>query len=213
MKYKFSKNRIFLAVIVIVCCMTCFCACNKTEGQDEISVSERALYNQGISYDTQNGVATVVLGFEGEEKDIVEGVNAVWTSYPSYKINAWYDGSKAQFSVNSSSIYSAIDEIIPQEGLIHDGVEYNVLKVEIHYVTMYKSIESDARVVRSGNEYVHAFTLDKGNRQQVFTLTIKNPNTANWYATLIGCALLLVVLFEAVILIKKGVLWQKMKKR
>ena len=115
-------------------------------------------------------------------------------------------------TVSASAVYDEVLGRITDDDRIHDGVEYNHLKVVLRYDTIYKSISSDGDVAKSGRYYLHYFDFDKAQSEQTFSLHLKTQITANWYTLLIACVLVLAVVLLAVTLAIKGKLWQKKKK-
>lgn len=119
--------------------------------------------------------------------------------------------TETTISLNPSSIFSAVKASVPQEDLVSDGVEYNRLKVVLRYDTIYKSIKSDGEITRAGRTYTHVFALDESLENDVITLKMRSPNSANWYATLVCCALAIVLIALVATLSVKGAKWQKTK--
>lgn len=206
-----KKTLSVLFLVGIVLCLAIFLsACDKTDEQKSAEENSRPLYFKGLEYLPDEQTAIAVVSFKGEENEILQCVDAMWNS-ASYKINAWYNGSTTEITVSPSAIFSAVQEVIPQESLLIDGVEYNRLKVEIRYDTIYKSIKSDGRVMRSGKKYIHSFELDGQSESRTLTLTLQNPDTANWYTMLIACAIAAIIICVLIYLAVKGGLWQKKK--
>ncbi len=197
-----------LAVCVMMCLALTLTACDKAEEETSPSSSNRGLYLDSIDFDEENKIAFATLTFSGNAEDLIEGVTSNWKSQ-GRKVNAWYNESTNRIFVDSSSIYSAVEDEIPQESLIYNEEQYEQLKVRLRYDTIYKSIKSDGERMRNINEYSHYFYLDENSTSQVFTLTMKSQNSANWYSLLIGCAIIFIVLCVLAYLASKGKLWQK----
>lgn len=215
MKVKSAQKLKILSIVVAVCMLTimlfAFTACDKKEDDTLPATSNRGLYLDAIDFDAEYKIAYATLTFSGDAQDLVEGVTSSWNSQKR-KINAWYNESVNKVFVNPSSIYSAVEEKIPQENLVYNEELYEQLKVRLRYDTIYKSIKSDGERLRNVTEYSHYFYLDENADSQVFTLTMKSQNSANWYSMLIGCAILFIILCVVIFLASKGKLWQKKQK-
>lgn len=215
MKVKSAQKFKILSIVLMVCMLTCillvFTACDKTDDDTTPATSNRGLYLDTIDFDAENKIAYVTLTFSGDTQNLVEGVTSSWNSQKR-KVNAWYNESINKVFVNPSSIYSAVEDKIPQENLVYNEELYEQLKVRLRYDTIYKSIKSDGERLRNVTEYSHYFYLDENADSQVFTLTMKSQNSANWYSMLIGCAILFIVLCVVIFLASKGKLWQKKQK-
>lgn len=215
MKEKSAQKFKILSIVVAVCMLLCmllvFTACDKTDDDTTPATSNRGLYLDAIDFDAENKIAYVTLTFSGDTQNLVEGVTSSWNSQMR-KVNAWYNESVNKVFVNPSSIYSAVEDKIPQENLVYNEELYEQLKVRLRYDTIYKSIKSDGERLRNVTEYSHYFYLDENADSQVFTLTMKSQNSANWYSMLIGCAILFIILCVAIFLASKGKLWQKKQK-
>lgn len=198
-----------LTVCVLLGMVFVLSSCNNT-GEEERKTYSRSLYFGGLEYLSDEQTVVAVVALSGENEDKLEGVDAVW-DINSYKINVWYNGSRTEITVLPSAIFSALQKIIPQESLIKDGVEYDRLKVEIRYDTIYKSIKSNGQVERTGKNYIHSFELDEQSDSRTLILELKNPNTANWYTMLIVCAIVAIIVCVLIYLSIKGGLWQKKK--
>lgn len=209
-----QKNRI-LSIVLIVCMLVgitmLFTACDNQEDSPTIT-SNRGLYLGAIDFDVENKIAYVTVTFGGDANDLIEGVTSTWSAQKR-KVNAWYNESVSKISVNSTSIYSAVKDRIPQENLVYNEELYEQLIVRLRYDTIYKSVKSDGEVLRNVTDYSHYFYLDENMDSQVFTLTMKSQNSANWYSLLIGCALIFIVVSVLIFLALKGKLWQKKRKK
>lgn len=176
----------------------------------ETSAKNSAFSQEGIDgLPVSDKVATVYLTFSDTGKK-VEGASVVWRSQRR-KDGEFYFVSTTSISSNPQSIFSAVRASIPQEDLVHNDVRYNRLKVVLRYDTIYKSIKSDGEVTRKGRTYTHIFALDENLDDEIFTLEMRSPNSANWYATLVGCALIVVLIAIVATLSVKGAKWQKTK--
>ncbi len=208
-----SKNirpiTISLIAVCLMLCLLLLCACNedKTDNQD----IERALYLADIEYDSESLTATAVIKFSGVESKKIDGINTIWHTENSQP-NVWYNLSTTQIYLNPNAIFSAVKSNIPQDNLEVDGVVYNHLKVVIEYDTIYKSIKSDGQCKKDGKTYHHRFELDAQEVEDTLTISITNPNSANWYSLLIGVAIIVGMIVLVVYLLKKGGIWQKKKK-
>ena len=212
MKNRFSRVFGLLATVAvaIVICLTLFTACNKAESEDESEI-QRDLYLSSIAFSPDTEEAIVYLTFASTDEKI-DGASVTWKSGELIS-DVWYKTSKTYIVAPSARIFSAVQTAIPQERLINDGVQYNRLKVIIRYDTIYKSIKSDGETTASDRVYSHYFTLDEGSESQMFTLTLKSANSANWYGILIALAIVVAVAACVAFLLAKGKLWQKKKTR
>ena len=215
---------ILLVVALALASAFSLCACNEQADDEDVV---RNLYIYTIKFsggeETSNAsntdafasdeqsdrVATVYVGFSKTDRQ-VEGASAVWHS-DKRKDGEFYFVTETTISLNPSAIFSAVKESVPQEDLVSDGVEYNCLKVVLRYDTIYKSIKSDGEITRAGRKYTHVFTLDESLENDVITLKMRSPNSANWYATLACCALAIVLIAIVATLSVKGAKWQKTK--
>lgn len=211
MKGKNAQKIRILSIVLIVCMLmgmaTLFTACDKQE-DSLTTTSNRGMYLGAIDFDVENKIAYVTVTFGGDTNDLIEGVTSTWSAQKR-KVNAWYNESVNKISVNSASIYSAVVDRIPQENLVYNEEQYEQLKVRLRYDTIYKSVKSDGEKLRNVTNYSHYFYLDENTDSQVFTLTMKSQNSANWYSLLIGCALIFIVVCVLIFLASKGKLWQK----
>ncbi len=199
---------IILFILCIAMCATSFVACNNIEGSDE---SVRELYYRGIEYDKDTLTATAIVSFSGSEEQKLDGITVKWNSN-DYIIDTWYKGSQSTIEINPNAIFSAVEKKVSQDDLIHDGIQYNSLKVSLRYDTIYKSIKSNALVKRSGKYYCHYFELDNGKQEDVMSLSTVNQRSENWYGLLIGLAVGVALISLIIYLAIKGGKWQKKKK-
>ncbi len=227
-----SIKRITLTILVValtlISAFSLF-ACNKQDDEDVV----RDLYIYDIEFEQptknssdeaavcddsseENGgeqqgekVAIIYVTFSKTDRKL-EGCGAVWHSQKR-KDGAFYNVSETTVTLAPDSIFSALKESIPQEDLVHDGVQYNRLKVVLRYDTIYKSIKSNGEITRAGRKYVHKYALDQSLESDVFTLEMRTQNAASWYGTLLGCALLVALVAIGVTFALKGVKWQKTK--
>lgn len=216
---------ILLVVALAVASALSLCACNEQADDDGDVVRNLYIYTIKFSGDEENSdapsdgtsafdeqthrVATVYVGFSKTDRQ-VEGASAVWHS-DRRKDGEFYFVTETTISLNPSAIFSAVKASVPQEDLVSDGVEYNRLKVVLRYDTIYKSIKSDGEITRAGRTYTHVFALDESLENDVITLKMRSPNSANWYATLVCCALAIVLIALVATLSVKGAKWQKTK--
>lgn len=196
---------VIATVFIAALCLALFSACNAQGPEDESEVV-RDLYLKSIVF-SDDETAIVYLSF-AQNEDKIDGAQVLWTSEDASS-GIWYKTSKTHIVADSARIFSAVKDAIPQESLINDGVQYNRLKVVIRYDTIYKSIKSDGEVESANRVYSHFFTLDESSENQVFTLTLKSANSANWYSALIAAAIIVAAAICALFLIVKGKLWQK----
>ena len=216
---------ILLVVALAVASALSLCACNEQADDDGDVVRNLYIYTIKFSGDEENSdapsgetsafdeqtdrVATVYVGFSKTDRQ-VEGASAVWHS-DRRKDGEFYFVTETTISLNPIAIFSAVKESVPQEDLVYNDVEYNRLKVVLRYDTIYKSIKSDGEITRAGRTYTHVFALDESLENDVITLKMRSPNSANWYATLVCCALAIVLIALVATLSVKGAKWQKTK--
>ena len=212
MKNRFSRVFGLLVAIatVIAICLTLFTACNKAEPEDDGEI-QRDLYLASIAFLPDSEEAVAYLTFT-QNDDKIEGASVAWKSEDASS-GVWYNTSNTYIIAPSARIFSAVQNFIPQEKLINDGVQYNRLKVIIRYDTIYKSIKSDGETSVANRVYSHFFTLDESSENQTFTLTLKTANSANWYGILIAFAIVVAAAACVAFLLAKGKLWQKKKTR
>lgn len=204
-----ARKIVFSAAVCLlaVCLAFMLCACNsQSQSNDEPIV--RSLYIFHKDYDAANQTIVVTVAFSGDVNNKLDGADTVWTS-ESYDDGIWYKVSKTHISLSPSTIFSAVDAHITQEERFKDGLTYNSLKVVLRYDTIYKSIKSDATVLRAGKYYLHSFYLDESLNNDVKTLTLRTQNSASWYGVLIASGVLFCGLCFGVFAITKGRLWRK----
>ena len=224
---RIKKITLFLLVFTLVFASAFFLvACNEQQ-EDEGDIT-RDFYVYAIAFEdagateeessakvqadadsSADKTAIVYLTFSKTDRKI-EGANALWHS-EKRKDGEFYFVTTIKISLSPESIFSAVKESIPQEDLVKDEVEYNRLKVVLRYDTIYKSIKSDGEITRAGRTYTHVFALDESLENDVITLKMRSPNSANWYATLVCCALAIVLIALVATLSVKGAKWQKTK--
>ncbi|MDE7373493.1 MAG: hypothetical protein K2N18_05460 [Clostridia bacterium] len=209
-----AKRKIVYGIIAVVICLFCtviLSACNgKGKENESVSEFERSLYLHEIVYNEEELTMCAVVTFKGDESKILSSkLNWKSTTYP---LNVLFKEEDVAMTVDASAVYDEIEGRLTDADYIRDGVEYNHLKVELRYDTIYKSISSDGEVTKSGRYYLHFFEFDEDKNEQAFSLHLKTQITANWYTLLIVCVLALAVVLLAVTLAIKGKLWQKKKK-
>ena len=236
-----SIKKITLTILVValtlISAFSLF-ACNEQDGEDavrdlyiydiefegdetpqspsgEAVISDDSSGNTGESNEQNGGeqssnkVAIIYVTFSKTDRKL-DGCSAVWHS-EKRKDGAFYNVSETTVTLAPDSIFSAVKESVPQEDLVYNDVEYNRLKVVLRYDTIYKSIKSDGEITRAGRTYTHVFALDESLENDVITLKMRSPNSANWYATLVCCALAIVLIALVATLSVKGAKWQKTK--
>ena len=235
-----SIKKITLTILVValtlISAFSLF-ACNEQDGEDavrdlyiydiefegdetpqspsgEAVISDDSSENTGESNEQNGGeqssnkVAIIYVTFSKTDRKL-DGCSAAWHS-EKRKDGAFYNLSETTVTLAPDSIFSAVKESVPQEDLVYNDVEYNRLKVVLRYDTIYKSIKSDGEITRAGRTYTHVFALDESLENDVITLKMRSPNSANWYATLVCCALAIVLAIVATLSVK-GAKWQKTK--
>ena len=236
-----SIKKITLTILVValtlISAFSLF-ACNEQDGEDSVRdlyiygiefegdetpqspsgeavISDDSSENTGESNEKNGGeqssnkVAIIYVTFSKTDRKL-DGCSAAWHS-EKRKDGAFYNVSETTVTIAPDSIFSAVKESVPQEDLVYNDVEYNRLKVVLRYDTIYKSIKSDGEITRAGRTYTHVFALDKSLENDVITLKMRSPNSANWYATLVCCALAIVLIAIVATLSVKGAKWQKTK--
>lgn len=189
---------------MLALCGITLCACNE---QDSDTV--RAIYFYGFEYPEEGEEAIAYVTFSKTDT-VLEGVEGVWHS-ELVNDGAFYKTSINVIEYDESAIFCAVKKLIPQEGLIHDGVEYKGLKVVLRYDTIYKSIKSDASPTRAGRYYVHRFDVSEANESGGFTLTMRSARAEVWYGMLAGIAVGVAAIAIGVHFLIKGGKWQRKK--
>lgn len=210
----YAKLRIIRAsviVLVILLCALVLSACNSESENRQITETERSLYQSGIEYDLDTLTMRVTVGFGGSAENKLDS-KAGWVS-EKYAPDSMYKCEDVTIAVDASSLYYELDGRISDEQRIHEGVKYNDLKIILRYDTIYKSIKSDANVIKSGNKYLHIFDIDETQTEQRFVLYLRSHNSAGWYTVLIASVLILGVIVIAITVAVKGKLWQKKRKQ
>lgn len=209
-----AKRRIVYAVIATVICLFCaviLSACNgKDDDNKSVNKFERSLYLHEIVYDEEELTVRAVVTFKGDESEMLSS-KLDWKS-TAYPLNVLFKQEDVAMTVDASAVCGEIEGRLTDTDRIRGGVEYNHLKVELRYDTIYKSISSDGEVTKSGRYYLHFFGFDENKGEQTFSLHLKTQIIANWYTLLIACVLAFAGVLLAVTLAIKGKLWQKKKK-
>ncbi len=216
------KKRKITAIVLIfalvIASAFCLCACDKQDDSDGDVIRNLYIYSVELQKkdDTQNAtdatddnVALVYVTFSQTSRKI-EGATALWHSEKS-KDTEFYYLTKTSITLNPNAIFCAVKESVPQEELTDGEVVYNRLKVVLRYDTIYKSIKSDGEITRTQRTYTHKFALDESLENDVFTLEMRTPNSANWYAVLVACALVVALVAIIVTCAVKGAKCQKTK--
>ncbi len=213
----FANSFFKKALCVAMCVISLFalslslCGCSQDVLDEEQSYIERELYFQSAAFFEDGTTLVAYVGFSGDDNQKIEGTTAGWLS-TSGVYNVWYNQSNTLISICPSTIFSAVDALIPQEERILDGIEYSVLKVYLKYDTIYKSIKSDAQsVVKKGKTYTHLFDIESDVASQSYTLHLKQQNSASWYSVLISACIVVCALAVGLYLSIKGGLWRNKK--
>ncbi len=209
----FSKRTMCLAVclLCILSLLIALCGCAPKNDEGEKSFVERNLYLQSTAFLEDGETIVVYVGFVGESKNVLEGVKVGWES-SSGVYNTWYNQSNTLITLSPSTIFSAVNALIPQEERIFDGIEYSVLKVYLKYDTIYKSIKSDAQTIaKSGKYYVHLFDIASDVTAWSYNLQLKQQNSASWYSVLIASCIGVCAISVGIYLSIKGGLWRNKK--
>ena len=210
----YAKGRIVRASVIVLLILLCafvLSACNSESANRQITETERSLYQSGIEYDLDTMTMRVTVGFGGSAESKLN-TKAERVS-EKYAPDSMYKCEDVTITVDASSLYYELEGRIADEQRIHEGVKYNDLKIILRYDTIYKSIKSDANVIKSGNKYLHIFDIDETQAEQRFVLYLKNHNSAGWYTVLIASVLILGVMVIAITVAVKGKLWQKKRKQ
>lgn len=200
---KFNKISILLVCVLLVLSSMIFVACNNEDDEDVA----RAIYYYGIEYPEDSDIAIVYVTFSKTDT-LIEGIEGVWHS-ELVNDGAFYKVSTSYVTYDESAIFSAVENFIPQEDLVHDDVEYKGLKVVLRYATIYKSIKSDVTPTISGRDYVHNFDINQDGGEGGFTLTMRSARADVWYGMLIGIAVGVALCIVGVHFLIKGGKWQK----
>lgn len=179
-----SRARCLAVLATLLCVLLVFalCAC---DGKDEekVSTTEKSLYLADVAFSDEGDLCVATLAFGGEESKKLDSV-LIWKSTVK-KDGAMYTSEDVEMSVGSQSLYAEVSDRI-----FGDGASENcVLKAVLEYGTIYKSIKSDATVIKSDGRYLHRFAIDQSLDTQTFALHLKNPNSAGWYSVLIASVL------------------------
>ena len=209
---KITKQVLYIVTVMLMClfCAIGFTACNGKEKESVVREREYTLYYGGI-YFGDDGVAYAFATMSGKEENKLV-TTLKWVS-KTYEYNTWFKQEDVSMTVNSKALYADMDGFLTQEQRTHDGVYYDDLKVVVRYDTIYKSIRSDAEIVKVGKNYTHRFKTDKTLEAQEFNLAMKTQNTANWYTMLIASVIIFGVALTGAALAIKGKLWQKKTKK
>lgn len=133
-----------------------------------------------------------------------EGIaDANYLSYV-HSDGTFYDRQEIWLTLSPKSIYSAVYDRLAQEEGVMDVLENNRLIVIFRYDTIYKSIKSNGKVVRSGGKYVHCFELDSQSDQDTIYLTRRAANSASWYTVLAASGLILLALLTLFVVLKRN---------
>lgn len=197
-----TTSILLTCIVVVLSCIMLF-ACNAQEGEDSV----REIYYYGMEYPEDSEIAIVYVTFSKTDT-LIEGVEGVWHSELKND-GAFYQVSTSTVSYNDGAIFSAVENFIPQENLIHDGIEYKGLKVVLRYATIYKSIKSDGNLTMSSGNYVHTFDIQEGGEDGGFTLTMRSARSAVWYGMLLGIAVGVALCIVGIRFLIKGGKWQK----
>ena len=140
------------------------------------------------SVTVEEDVCTVRLSRSGKGESLQDSVIAVEEVSGNF-----FDTYIYTVSFDGGATFSAVNNLLTQDGTILDGEEYSTLKIVYDYDTIYKSIKSDGVYTKSGKTHTHSFEVVEGPFQ--VTLTREVPNQSTWYAVAIGgtVALLLAV--------------------
>ncbi|MCQ2409152.1 MAG: hypothetical protein MJ068_01250 [Clostridia bacterium] len=199
-----NKLNIIFVVLLIISIFLLFVSCNReTENPGEYL---KDLYIVDKSFNEDEQIMTVVIGFAGqEEKKLPDEVSARIYS-EVFSDGAFYKESETEITVNGTSIFSAVNNMLTQDEKIYNGMEYSCLKVEFQYATIYKSIISKGIISKQGKYYVHRFMIDETASDQTISLVQRQQNSAAWYGTLAGCAVavMLIVSMVCVIIRRKN---------
>ncbi len=207
------KKSILSVILMMFICLFCIftlSACGSKEEEIKSYAHTKNLYFGSIAYLQDEGALQVFVTMSGNEEDKL-ATTLLWKSQ-KYAQNAFFNCEDIEMSFDASALYEEVAARLTPDDYLHDGVEYNLLKVVLRYDTIYKSIKSDARISRQGKYYLHCFDVDKETNRQLESLEMKTQNSASWYTLLIACVIVFAVLLIAIYLAIKGKLWQKKMK-
>ena len=163
--------------------------CNKTD-------TPPATYGVYVkSVTVEEDVCTVRLSRSGKGESLQDSVIAVEEVGGSF-----FDTYLYTVSFDGGATFSAVNNLLTQDGTILDGEEYSTLKIVYDYDTIYKSIKSDGVHTKSGRTNTHSFEVSKGPFE--VHLNRQTPRQSTWYAVLIGGAVATVVAFSIAHLVR-----------
>lgn len=210
---KFNKGVLYIAIAMIIClfCVLLLAACNNNSSDDKATEREYAAYLR-YEYPEDGNEFYAIVTLSGEEKNQLKSkINWHSETFPK---DVWYNQQNVAITIDSAAICKEVAGIVRDKDYIHDGKEYNSLKVIFRYDTIYKSITTNSdEVFKSGRYYVHRFVLNEENNSQICNLYLTSQNAASWYSMLIACVIVLAVILLGVALAIKGKLWQKKEKK
>ena len=207
------KKSILSVILMMFICLFCIfalSACGSKEKEIKSYSRTKSLYFGSVAYLQDEGALQVFVTMSGNEENKL-ATTLLWESQ-KYAQNTFFNCEDIEMSFDASALYDEVAAKLTPDDYLHDGVEYNLLKVVLRYDTIYKSIKSDARILRQGKYYLHCFDVYKEANGQIESLKMKTQNSASWYTLLIACVIVFAVLLIAIYLAIKGKLWQKKMK-
>ncbi len=179
-------KKAFVAIIILACLIS-LAACNDIS--NESGEREYGLKIAALRFD-ESGVCYVYVGLSSD----LEGSLAKAT-YSSRVIDdgMWMKKQLLEVKLNESETNLRVQEALSEEQLTHNGVKYDKIKVVFRYDTVYKSVKSEAPVLRSGRYYMHCFELGNGGDVAI-RLERSAANSANWYVMLAICGLVIMMI-------------------
>lgn len=190
-----AKRNIIFVVLLIFSMVFILSSCNKQP--EEINPSEISLYLVDTSFNEDEYVMTVTVGQTGPEENKIQGESLASMYSVKKNSGSFYTQSESVISLNSSSIFSAVNNMLTQDEKIYNGTLYSCLKVEFQYATIYKSIISKGITTKQGRYYIHTFTIDETAENQQISLSLRQQNSAAWYGTLAGCSVAVMLIAGA----------------
>ncbi len=202
MKTFFKKSlskAVPIALIASVCFFVLlFSACNGSGNATPDGTY--ALYYKIAGYDENaRSIDVDVYITKSDDTKLLE--NAPYFRRSRTEKGFWFNTNYLDVTVDSSMLYSALDAALTPDERQINGETYSDLKVFLRYDTIYKSYVSNGERTREGRTYIHKLALADNGESASFALSREYPNSANWYAVLLGGALPLGVIATAVMVL------------
>lgn len=213
-KIRRTRRHGILSAVTVVLLLICVCftltACNENAGtfEDTPQSENSVLYLASVEESEGFYIAFVTCNSVSEPLAEIPSEKITWQE----RKNAFWNVSKMDISFSSDAVYDAVWEYVRSDGELSSVVTEDNLKIMFVYDTMDKSVNSNAEKIRIGNVYRHVMGVSRDVDETVFKATLDYPYSANWYAVLVGCAVLVFAVIGIGIAVAKGRLWQREKK-